>query len=413
MTTLKLTNGLTIDLIDKPGYLGQFGLAMVDFGAIDRRFPLSAELTQELPAGTAHFLEHQLFNKASGDISERFAANQAETNAFTTPSKTAYYFSGAGHLTANLELLAELVAEPYFTATSVEKERRIIGQELDLYRDQPDWALVMGLMARLYPDQPIADDVGGSPATLAQITPELLLAAHHYFYQPQRMRVSVVADLAKVDLTTYFQTSSRWRALGRASEAVSRQQIAPIPAERITPTQIAGPTKIALGFRGTPVVSANDAMTLQVDLELILSTLFGETSQRWREWRDEGLVDDSFQFTTTVERALNYVLITTNTPEPERCLQMIQAAIMTESAPDPTVFALVRKEMIGNVMFSQDNLENLGIEAAELGFYHWDSANLLAYLQQVQLTTAWRRTKAFIATSQVADFRLLGDDEIL
>ncbi|MFC6315743.1 EF-P 5-aminopentanol modification-associated protein YfmH [Lapidilactobacillus achengensis] len=411
MKTMQLSNGLMIDLIDKPGYLSQFGLVMVDFGAIDRQAVWQQQQWQ-FPAGTAHFLEHQLFNKASGDISERFAVNQAETNAFTTPSKTAYYFAGAGQLAENLDLLGELVAQPYFTAANVEKERGIITQELNMYRDQPDWALVMGIMARLYPQEPIAEDVGGTPAALAQITPELLLAAHHCFYQPQRMRVSVVADLSRVDLPHYFAAASVWQNLGQLpAPALRAPKLAPLAREQVPTDSVDGPTKIALGFRGQPLTSSLAAMTLQVALELVLTTLFGETAKQWRQWRDAGLVDDSFQFTTTVERAFNYVLLTTNTPRPAECLATLRQAILTPATVDVAAFELARKEMLGNVMFSQDNLENLGVEAAELGFYHWDSWALREYLQTVTVEQAWQQVRQFFATSKMADYQVIGDDQ--
>ncbi|WP_125766889.1 EF-P 5-aminopentanol modification-associated protein YfmH [Lapidilactobacillus wuchangensis] len=411
MSQFKLDNGLTVNLIDKPGFLSQFAVVMVDFGGLDRNLPTKSG-SLVLPAGTAHFLEHQLFNKADGDISQQFAEQQAQTNAFTTASKTAYYFSGSEHLLTNLDLLARLVGEPYFQLTSVQNERQIISQEIKMYQDQPDWQLDMQLLGKLYPDQPIAEDIAGDLPSLQVITPAVLFAAHQYFYQPQRMQLTIVADLKQTAVKSYLQASALWQQLGRTDQVAptdwpltTTKQI--IPAIPALPT---ANTKTGLGLRGQNEPDLNAAICLQLDLELALTTLFGEMSLPVRQWRDAGLIDDNFQFNTTVERQYNYVLFTANSPRPQELLANLQQILQADVVLDQTLFERVKREMVGNILFSDDALGGLGLESAELGFYGWQTAEIKQYLTTRQVADVQQRFRKFLQNSSLATVQLVGGD---
>lgn len=411
MSQFHLSNGLTVNLIDKPGFLSQFAVVMVDFGGLDRRIKLANE-NLVLPAGTAHFLEHQLFNKASGDISQKFASQQAQTNAFTTASKTAYYFSGAGHLLENLDLLATLVSEPYFQRASVQNERQIISQEIKMYQDQPDWQLEMQLMAQLYPGQALAEDIAGDLNSLALITPEVLLAAHHYFYQPQRMQLTIVADFAQQTVTDYLQHSALWQQLGSAV-MTSPATWPVVESSQTAPSGVPVPTantKLGLGLRGANETNLSQAICLQLDLELALTTLFGEMSLPVRQWRDAGLVDDSFQFNTTVERQFNYVLFTANSPRPQELQAVLQQLLQPTVLLEPTLFERVKREMVGNILFSNDALGGLGLESAELGFYGWQTADIKQYLSTRKVIDVQTQFHKFLQNSQLVNVQLVGGD---
>lgn len=410
MNQFKLDNGLTVNLIDKPGFLSQFAVAMVDFGGLDRRL-ITAKGARTLPAGTAHFLEHQLFNKADGDISQQFAAQQAQTNAFTTASKTAYYFSGSGQLFANLDLLARLVGEPYFQDASVQNERQIIAQEIKMYQDQPDWQLEMQLLAKLYPHQPLAEDIAGDLTSLAQITPEVLLTAHQSFYQPAHMQLTIVADLAQQAVPAYLENSPLWQQLGAGQqlEPTTWPSVVTAPAPKV-PTLPTANTKTGLGLRGQTENDLSAAICLQLDLELALTTLFGEMSLPVRQWRDAGLIDDSFQFNTTVERQYNYVLLTANSPRPQELLANLQQILQPEVVLAPSLFERVKREMVGNILFSDDALGGLGLEAAELGFYGWQTAAIKQYLVTRQVADVQRHFRKFLQNSQLATVQLVGGD---
>ena len=80
--------------------------------------------------------------------------NGAEPNAFTSNAMTGYYFDCTEHFEENLRILLSFVSVPYFTDESVEKERGIIGQEIRMVEDSPDWQVYERLLACLYRSSP-------------------------------------------------------------------------------------------------------------------------------------------------------------------------------------------------------------------------------------------------------------------
>ncbi|GMA69349.1 hypothetical protein GCM10025879_05950 [Leuconostoc litchii] len=88
--------------------------------------------------------------------------------------------------------LLDFVQTPYFTEKTVAKEQGIIGQEIQMYDDDPNWALYMGLLNTLYPGAAIAQDIAGTQNSILKITPELLYKLHSAFYQPNQLTLHIV-----------------------------------------------------------------------------------------------------------------------------------------------------------------------------------------------------------------------------
>ena len=188
-----LPNGLTVYYLPKADYNRTYGLFTTNFGSLDTSFvPLGESEFQTFPEGIAHFLEHKLFEKENEDAFARFGELGADANAFTNAYQTSYLFSTTQNLIPALTHLLDFVQTPYFSKQTVEKEQGIIGQEIQMYDDDPNWALYMGLLNTLYPDSSIAKDIAGTRETIATITPELLYAIHSAFYQPTQLTLHIV-----------------------------------------------------------------------------------------------------------------------------------------------------------------------------------------------------------------------------
>ena len=190
-----LPNGLTVRVVPKPGFNRSFAVFATDYGGADRRFSLGGEWI-DTPAGIAHYLEHKMFDMPDGNNAlNLLAANGASPNAFTSSDITAYYFESTKHFKDNLELLLNFVSTPYFTEESVEKERGIIGQEIGMYDDSPDFQLYIRLMEILYQNSPVRSSVAGTVESISQITVQDLFNCHKAFYAPSNMVLSVVGNV--------------------------------------------------------------------------------------------------------------------------------------------------------------------------------------------------------------------------
>ena len=189
-----LDSGLTVLVRPMPGYSSTYAIYGTRFGSIDLDFEVDGKAVH-LPAGTAHFLEHKMFDSEEGNVLQIMAANGAVDNAFTAAAITGYYFECTRGFEENLRTLLSFVTTPYFTEESVAKEQGIIAQEIRMCLDDPDVEVYYQLMEAMYQNHPVRVRVAGSEASIAQITPEVLYRCHEAFYRPDNMVLCVAGSV--------------------------------------------------------------------------------------------------------------------------------------------------------------------------------------------------------------------------
>ena len=139
-----LENGLTVLVCEMPQFKGVHAVYATRFGSATRSFELDGE-TITLPDGVAHFLEHKMFEDEDGnDAFELYAQTGASANAFTSFDKTCYIFTATAAVDESLDILLDFVSHPYFTEKTVAKEQGIIGQEIKMYDDSPEFRMMFG-----------------------------------------------------------------------------------------------------------------------------------------------------------------------------------------------------------------------------------------------------------------------------
>ena len=190
----KLDNGLAVCVVPKPGFAKKYAFFATRYGGMDMRFERGGEWL-DTPAGIAHYLEHKMFDTEAGNALQELAKNGAEPNAFTSNAITAYYFDSTEHFYENLKILLSFVSIPYFTEESVAKEQGIIGQEIDMIEDNPEWQVYKRLMECLYRTSPARVSVAGSVESISHITAKTLYDCHKAFYTPSNMCLCVVGDV--------------------------------------------------------------------------------------------------------------------------------------------------------------------------------------------------------------------------
>lgn len=136
-----------------------------------------------------------MFDMNGTDASDEFAKLGASTNAFTSSSRTAYLFSTTSNEYLCIELLLDFVQKLEITPESVEKEKGIIGQEIKMYDDDPDWRVYFGSIQNLYNLHPVAIDIAGSVETVNNTTKEMLETCYNTFYHPSNMMLFVVGNI--------------------------------------------------------------------------------------------------------------------------------------------------------------------------------------------------------------------------
>ncbi len=151
-------------------------------------------------AGVSHFIEHLLFkgteSRSAEDIARAIDSVGGTLDAFTSRENTCFYAKVLGeHLPLAVDLLSDLLLHPRLDPADVEKERRVVLEEIKMVEDDPD-DLIHDLFAQqVWPDHPLGRPILGTRQTLQAISREAVLDQLRDHYQPDRTIVAAAGDL--------------------------------------------------------------------------------------------------------------------------------------------------------------------------------------------------------------------------
>lgn len=194
---IKHKSGLDIYVFPKK-MSGSYALFGTEYGSVDNCFKQKddSEYTA-VPDGIAHYLEHRMFTQKDGsDITERFSACGADSNAYTSFNKTVYLCSATDNFEEALTALFEFVTEPNFTDELVERERGIIIQEIKMTDDSPYSRGYRGLLEAMYKYNSARVDIAGTVESVSQINADMLNKCYETFYNPNNMAAVVCGDIS-------------------------------------------------------------------------------------------------------------------------------------------------------------------------------------------------------------------------
>ena len=289
----QLPNGLPIAIVPRPGFTKKLCYFVTDFGAIHTAFTMDGK-DYQVPAGIAHYLEHKMFDLPDRDVTAEFAALGAIPNAFTSYDLTAYYFSCTENFPQALDLLLEFVSTPYFTDETVRKEQGIIGQEIDMNRDNPDTQIFEMLMENMYENHPIRVPILGDRGSIARITPQTLTACHRAFYRPDNMLLCIVGDVDPEEVADIAQKRLGNPQLPPVSRVRRWEEAMTCPAAYGEKTMDVSMPTFHLGFKSEPWEPGEAAVRREITAELAAEALFGESSRLYQSLYEQGLIDTSF-----------------------------------------------------------------------------------------------------------------------
>ena len=178
-----------------------YAILQVGLGSMDSEYLDADGNLCTMPHGTAHYLEHKMFENADGVNSDmRFSALGAECNAFTSYDRTAYLFNTTSNVSACLSELLRFVTHPYFTKDSVERERGIIAEEIRGAYDHPWERAYSRLIKAMYAHNTVRNEIAGTEQSIAKITPELLYTCTETFYVPSNMSLAVCGNVTPAQI---------------------------------------------------------------------------------------------------------------------------------------------------------------------------------------------------------------------
>lgn len=353
-------SGLKILVYPKENYASAYAMFGTHYGSIDTDFRLAGEKAfTSVPEGIAHFLEHKLFESEDLDAFERYAKTGANANAYTSFDKTCYLFSCADKFTDSLEILLDFVTHPYFTEATVQKEQGIIGQEIQMCRDEPGWESLFLLLRAMYHNCPVRIDIAGTVESIADITADLLYKCYNTFYNLSNMvlcvagnvtleQVLAVADrilkpAAPVEIERKFHDEPR-----EVKKAYDEETLA-----------VAAPI-FSLGFKEA-VETPERSLKEVIISNLLLDAICGKTTPFYNELLDNGLINTSFDWEYFYGYGYAATIFTGETPDAraveEKLVERIRA--LQESGISEADFARIRKKHYGRTVMQFNDIESI------------------------------------------------------
>ena len=403
-------SGLEVLVNPKKGFSKTIAILATRFGSVDNRFANgSGEVC--LPDGLAHFLEHELLTKKTGDISERFARSGAHANAGTGFTSTSFYFSCTRALNANLSLLLELVFKPYFSEEHIRKEQSVIRQEIRMYEDSPDWRLYTNLLESLYHRHPIRVDIAGTEESIEKIDAHNLDHAYRTFYHPSNMILILVGEVDPDKISKQVD-----RCLARLDFAAA-PDIRRVPAREpkgivrreVTEHHPVSQPKILIGYKDpTPPIGGRELLEREVRMNMLLQLMFGGSAHLYQEFYESGLIDDSFSASYSADGGTGFTVVGGDTDSPDELRGALRSALRRHrrTGLDESAFRRVRQRLMGKFFFGFNSPESTA--STLLGFWNkgsdvWDYPEVVRSTELGDLEQALeeRLQSRYSATSQV------------
>ena len=352
-------SGLKILVMPKENYSSTYAIFATKYGSIDTMIQMSDGSFKEIPEGTAHFLEHKLFESEDLDAFERFAKTGASANAYTSFERTGYLFSCSANFKKNLEILLDFVQNPYFTQATVEKEQGIIGQEIDMYKDAPDWEVMFNCLRTMYHNLPVRIDIAGTQESIAQITAKTLYGCYDNFYNLHNM---VLAVAGNADVDEIVEVADK--VLKPVEGKMAQRKVIDEP-EKVIDSYIEEKLSVAtpqfmFGFKeswDTPERTTKE----EISMEILLDMISGQSSELYKRLFDGKLINNSFGFEYFTGFGYSCVLFAGESNDPKKVAEEIVGEIgkFRETGFDETAFERTKKKLYGRMIMGMNDIEGL------------------------------------------------------
>lgn len=399
----KLSNGLDVYILPKKGFNKTYATFTTKYGSVDNHFvPLGKDEFVKVPDGIAHFLEHKLFEKEDGDVFQQFSRQGASANAFTSFTRTAYLFSSTSDVELNLETLMDFVQEPYFTEKTVEKEKGIIGQEITMYDDNPDWRLYFGLIENLYKNHPVKIDIAGTVESISHITKDMLYECYNTFYHPSNMLLFVVGPVDVEQIMKQIKDNQAKKPFKDQPE-VKRQFEQEIPeaneAKKVLEMNVQT-SKCLLGIKALHVEQSGEEMLKnELSTNILLDMLFGKSTANYDKLYNEGLIDDTFSYDYTQEKGFGFAMIGGDTSDPEKLVETLKGMLFEGKEQGLTEESLERtkKKKIGGFLRAVNSPEFIANQFTRYAFNEMDLFDVVPMLEKITIDDVKKVAQEFIS----------------
>lgn len=388
----KLENGLTIMVVPKKGVQKKYMIFGTNYGSNESIFVVPGETEEtHVPNGVAHFLEHKMFEQENGTNSlDVLTALGVEANAYTTNDHTAYLFECTDNFYEAMDELMDYVQHPYFTDENVEKEKGIIGQEIMMYDDSPEWKVYLNAMAAMYHNNPVKIDITGTIESISKIDKEILYKCYNTFYNPSNMAIAVCGDF---EPTSIIEEIKKRLVNKKASGEIKR--LYPKEPDEIVQEKIEKKLEVSIpiftiGIKdkkpNTTNENKNEIIKRHIAIEILLNLLIGRSSNAYKELYNEGVIFGQPSLDYEFTRIYAHATITGVATEPEKVYEKLKKEInkMKKEGINKEDFKRIKRMIYGGYIKDYNEVEDI---ARMFLADYFKGINSFDYLEEIEAVT--------------------------
>ena len=358
----KLENGLTVMIIPKKGIQKKYVIWGTNYGSNDSKFVVPGETNEtEVPKGVAHFLEHKMFEQESGINSlDTLTALGVDANAYTTNDHTAYLFECTENFYPALDELMDYVQHPYFTDENVEKEKGIIGQEIMMYDDYPEWKVYLNAMEAMYHEHPVKLDITGTIETISHIDKDILYKCYNTFYNPSNMAMVVCGDFEPEELLEEVKKRLVDKKANGEIKRIYPEEEETIVKENIEQNMDVSQPLFTIGIKDK-LADTKERVRKHIAIEILLNMIIGKSSKLYKELYDEGILFATPGLDYEFARGYAHILITGQSPSPDEIFERFKNTVenIKKEGIDSEEFCRIKKRIYGEYVKEYNDVADI------------------------------------------------------
>jgi len=362
----KLENGLTIMIMPKANIQKKYMIWATNFGSIDNNFIAPGEEENlKIPDGVAHFLEHKMFEQENGTNSlDTLTAMGVNANAYTSTDHTCYLFECTDNFYPAMDELMDYVQNPYFTDENVEKEKGIIGQEIKMYDDYPQWVVYMNAIRNMYKSNPITIDIAGSIDSIAKIDKEVLYKCYNTFYHPSNMVMCFAGDFEPEKLIEDVKKRLKPREeKGEIKRIYPKEQEQIVKNEETAEMEVSMPIFV-IGIKDKMDNQNSDsssAVKKHIAIEILLNMLIGKSSKLYKKLYEEELITGVPYLEYEFSKQYAHIAITGQSNDPKKVLEKFKSDMenLKNKELDVAHFQRIKNMIYGDYVKEYDDVAEI------------------------------------------------------
>jgi predicted Zn-dependent peptidase len=358
-------------------------------------------------AGVSHFIEHLLFKgtetRSAEDIARAIDSVGGTLDAFTSRENTCFYAKVLGeHLPLAVDLLSDLLLHPRLDPEDIEKERRVVLEEIKMVEDDPD-DLIHDLFAQqVWRDHPLGRPVLGTRATVQALTRADVLAQLQAYYQPDRLVVAAAGDLTHAKVVDLVQTAlGHWQGHSQPTNGPSPVCYHTVHHEDRDSAQL----HLVLGVEGLPY-SHPGRYAFYLQNAILGSSMSSRLFQEIREKR--GLAYSIYSYQASYRDAgLMAVYAGTSAESYPQVLELIRAEFrrLGEAPVDLEEFRRAKEQVKGNLLLGLEGTSSRMTRLAKAEIYfqrYFDLDEIIQGIEQVSPDTFAELNRALLVPDRCA-----------